>query len=159
MADIISDGNTRVTWVTSIASKSAPTAAELNGGLTLQSTMTPDGLMNFQPSTNKVPNRKLDGLFETSDVGTTSFGDMGLKFYKQSGTDTIFNTLTKYTAGYVVVRKSIAVATAYATSQLVQVYPAKCGETSWLDPEADTEERYMIPILLTDSPVIRAVVA
>lgn len=159
MADIISDGNTRVAWVTSISNTSAPTAAELNAGIVLQSTMTPDGLSGFQPTTADVPNRKLDSTFNTVDTGTVSFSNVELRFYKQSGTDTIYNTLIRGTAGYVAVRRSAPAGGVFATSDKVQIYPAKCGETSWMDPEQDTEERYAIPIKITSQPVIRAVVA
>jgi hypothetical protein len=159
VADIISDGNVRVYWVSAIANTSAPTVAELNAGIALQSTMTPDGLVGFQPKTNDVPNRKLDSTFNTVDVGTVMVSDVALRFYKQTATDTIYNTLTKGTAGFIVIRRSLSSGTAWASSQAVQVWPAKCGETAWLDPEQDTEERYEIPIKITTQPVIRASVA
>lgn len=159
MTDIVSDGNTRVYWVTSIANIAAPTTSELNAGIALQGTMTPDGLVGFQPETADVPNRKLNSRFNTVDTGTVSYSGVALRFYKQTGTDTIYDTLLYGTAGYVVIRKSVAETTAFASSQKVQVYPAKCGETAWMDPEQDTEERYEIPIKITAQPNIRATIA
>jgi hypothetical protein len=50
MADITSDGKTRVYWVTSIANINAPTTTELNAGIDLTSTLTADGLSGFQPT-------------------------------------------------------------------------------------------------------------
>jgi hypothetical protein len=39
------------------------------------------------------------------------------------------------------------------------VYPAKCGETAWLDAEENTDERYEVPIKVTAKPNTRATVA
>lgn len=159
MADVPSDGNVRISWVTTIANTSAPTVAELNAGLLLSPTMTPTGLAGFKPDTNDVPNRRIDGTFNTVDVGSVSVSGTMLELYKQSPTDTIYDTLTYRTSGYLVVRRSIDKATAWASGQKVSVWPSKCGQTAWLDPEADTEERYQIPIKIVSEPVIRAQVA
>lgn len=159
MPDIVSDANTRVSWVTSIANIALPTAAELNAGLVLHSTMTADGLVGFRPETADIPNTKLDSDFNTVDVGRTNLSGTMLRFFKQSGTDTIYDTLTKGTAGYVVVRRSLAASTTWIAAQKCQVYPAKCGETAWLDPEENTDERYEVPIKVTSKPNLRATVA
>lgn len=159
MADITADGKTRVYWVTSIANINAPTTTELNAGIALQSTMTADGLNGFQPATADVDTSSLDSTFSTMVNGRTSFSNTALRLKKQSGTDTIFTTLTRDTAGYVVIRRSLAATTAWASSQAVEVYPALCGEVSRMDPEPNTVERYEIPIKITSSPALRAAVA
>ena len=159
MADIISDGKTRVAWVSAIANIAAPTTTELNAGILLHGTMTDDGLVNFRPTTSSVPNRKLDSTFNTVDVGSVAVGDTALRFYKQDGTDTIYDTLVYLLGGFVVIRRSLAASTAWASVQKLQVWPGRCGELSWLDPETDTEERYEIPIKITIQPNLRSVVA
>lgn len=157
--DITSDGKTRVSWVTSIASQAAPTTTELNAGIALQSTMTADGLNGFQPATADVDTSSLDSTFTTMVNGRTSFSNTALRIKRQSGTDTIFTTLTRDTAGYVVIRRSIAAATAWTSGQAIEVYPALCGEIARLDPGPNTVERYEIPIKITSSPSLRAAVA
>lgn len=160
MADIPSDGNIRVSWVTTISNLALPTVTELNLGLLLTSTMRADGLAGFEPDTADVPNRKLDSTFNSVDVGSIQMSGTMLGFFKQTGTDTIFNTLGKGTAGFVVIRRSLPSATAWASSQLLQgVYPAKCGQRRWLGVEQDTDERYDIPIKITAQPAFDAVVA
>lgn len=159
MSDIVSDGNIRVAWVPAISNIAAPTVAELGGGILLQSTMTDDGLVNFRPETADIKNTKLDSDFNTVDVGRTNITGSMLRFYKQDGTDTIYDTLIKGQAGFVVVRRSLPSSTAWAADQKVAVYPAKCGETAWLDPEENTDERYEIPIKITRKPNLRATVA
>lgn len=159
MADITADGKTRVYWVTTISNINAPTTTELNAGIALQSTMTADGLNGFQPATADVDTSSLDSTFSTMVNGRTSFSNTALRLKKQSGTDTIFTTLTRDTAGYVVIRRSITASTAWASSQAIEVYPALCGEVSRMDPEPNTVERYEIPIKITSSPALRAAVA
>lgn len=159
MPDITSDGKTRVSWVTSIANINAPTTTELNAGILLQSTLTADGLMGLAPDTADVDTSSLASTFNTNVNGRTSFSGTGLRLKKQSGTDTIFTTLVRDTAGYLVVRRSVAESTAWASAQGVEVYPALCGEVKRLDPEPNSVERYEVPLKVTSSPALRAAVA
>jgi hypothetical protein len=159
MADITADGKTRVYWVTTISNINAPTTTELNAGIALQPTMTADGLNGFQPATADVDTSSLDSTFSTMVNGRTSFSNTALRLKRQSGTDTIFTTLVRDTAGYVVIRRSVTASTAWASAQAIEVYPALCGEVSRMDPEPNTVERYEIPIKITSSPALRAAVA
>jgi hypothetical protein len=159
MPDITADGKTRVAWVPTIANINAPTTTELNAGMLLQSTLTADGLMGFAPETADVDTSALDSTFNTNVNGRTSFSNTGLRLKKQSGTDTIFTTLVRDAAGYIVIRRSLASSTAWASTQPCEVYPALCGEVSRVDPEPNTVERYEIPIKVTASPALRAAVA
>jgi hypothetical protein len=164
MPDITGDGKIRVYWVTSIASQNAPTVSELNAGIDLTSTITADGLMGLQPETADVDTSSLASTFNATDNGRVSFSGTKVRLKKQSGTDTIFTTLVKDTAGFLVVRRSVAQATAWTTLQGVEVYPAKCGETARVDFEPNTVERYEIPIKITagtagTGPSLRAAVA
>jgi hypothetical protein len=159
LADITSDGKTRVCWVTSIANINAPTTSELNAGIDLTSTMTADGLSGFNPDTADVDTSSLASTFTTNVNGRTSFSNTQLTLKRQSGTDTIFTTLTRDTAGYVVIRRSVAQATAWTSTQGVEVYPALCEEVSRMDPAPNTVERYIIGIKITSSPALRSAVA
>jgi hypothetical protein len=159
MADITADGKTRVYWVTTIANIAAPTTTELNAGISLQSTLTADGLMGLAPDTADVDTSSLASTFNTNVNGRTSFSGTGLRLKKQSGTDTIFTTLVRDTAGYLVVRRSVAESTAWTSTQACQVYPALCGEVKHLDPEPNTIERYEVPLKITATPNLRAAVA
>jgi hypothetical protein len=159
MADITADGKTRVYWVTSIASQNAPTVAELNAGIALQSTLTADGLNGLNPDTADVDSSALDSTFTTNVNGRTSFSNVTLRFKKQLSGDTIFTTLTRDTAGFLVIRRSIVSTTAWTTAQAIEVYPALCEEVSRIDPAPNTMERYEIGLKITLSPSLRAAVA
>jgi hypothetical protein len=159
MPDITADGKTRVYWVTSIANINSVTTSELNAGIALHSTLTADGLNGFQPATADVDTSALDSTFNTVVNGRTSFDNTTLRLKKQSGTDTIFTTLTRDTTGYVVIRRSVTASTAWASAQAIEVYPALCGEVARMDPEPNSLERYEIPIKITSSPALRSAVA
>jgi hypothetical protein len=159
MPDITADGKTRVYWVTTIANIAAPTTTELNAGISLQATLTADGLAGLKPETADVDTSSLASTFNTNVNGRTSFSGTMLRLKKQSGTDTIFTTLVRDAAGYLVVRRSVAETTAWTTAQGVEVYPALCGEVARMDPEPNTVERYEIPIKVTSTPNLRAAVA
>lgn len=159
MADIPIDGKVRVAWVSTIADISAPTTTELNAGILLQSTMTADGLMGFQPDTASVDTSSLASTFNTATTGRTSFSNMGLRLKKQTGTDTIWETLVRGTEGYVVLRRYVEESTAWASNDEVQVYPMICGETKDLDPEPNTLGRYEVPLFPTLEPDLRSSVA
>ena len=159
MADIPIDGKVRVSAVPAIADISAPTTTELNAGILLQSTMTADGLIGFQPDTAAVDTSSLASTFNTSTVGRTSFSNMMLRIKKQTGTDTAHNTLVRGYEFFVVLRRYVDEADAWASSDDVQVYPAICGETKDLDPEPNSLGRYEVPIFLTSEPDLRSVVA
>lgn len=159
MADILVDGNTRASWVPAVASLTAPTVAELNAGTQLQSTLTADGLIGFEASTAEVDTTSLASTFDTKTIGRDSFSGTMLRLKKQSGTDTIFNTLTRGTAGYIVIRRDVAETTAWTVGQKVEVFPVTCGRERNLPPEANSLRKYEVPTPITSAPELRAVVA
>jgi hypothetical protein len=159
VADIVVDGFTRVAFVTAIANQAAPTTAELNAGILLQSVMTPDGLTGFEPTTADVDNSALNSTFDTKTIGRDSFSGTKLIFKKQSGTDTVYNTLTRATTGFIVVRRYIDNNTAWASTQVVEVYPVIFGQTRNLAPVANSVTKWEVDTKITLSPTIRGAVA
>lgn len=159
MADIPVDGNTRVAFVATIAAIAAPTVAELNAGLLLQSTLTADGLVGFEPDTQDVDTTSLASTFDTKTIGRDVFTGTMLRLKKQTATDTAFNTLTRGTEGHIVVRRDVLETTAWAASQKIEVYPIICGREKHLSPEANTVHRYEMPVKISSAPELRATVA
>lgn len=159
MADVFADGNTRVAFVPAIASLAAPTTTELNAGTLLQSVITSDGLMGFEASSAEVDTTSLASTFNTKTIGRDDFSGTGLRLKKQTSTDTVFNLLTRGTSGYIVIRRGVTETTAWASTQLVEVYPITCGQTKYLAPEANSVQKYEIPTPVTAAPQLRAVVA
>lgn len=159
MADIVADGRTRVAWVPAIANIAAPTTTELNAGMLLQSLLTPDGLAGFQPDTAKVDTSSLASTFSTARNGRTSFDAPMLTLKKQDTGDTAYTTLIRGATGFLAIRTSVTESTAWTSTQALRVFPVECGEVQHVDIEANSLERYQVPLTVTSSPNLRAAVA
>lgn len=160
MVDSLADGRTRVAFVPTIATIAAPTVTELNAGILLQSLITPDGLIGFEPDTADVPTSALNSVYSTVDVGRDSFSGTMLRLKKQTTGDIVYATLgVKGTAGNIVIRRSLAETTAWVSTQAVEVFPIKTGRRRRLAPEENAVEKYEISIKIYQAPEIDAVVA
>jgi hypothetical protein len=115
--------------------------------------------VGFSPETAPVDNSKLNSTFDTKKAGRASFSGDALRFVKQSGTDTVYNTLVREYNTHIVVRRDVTSSTAWTASQTVEVYPSECGEVKNLPPEANAMHKYEVPIFVTTPPNLRAVVA
>lgn len=159
MPDSLADGRTRVAWVPSIANINAPTVAELNAGTLTHANMTPDGLVGFEADTADVDNSALDSTFDTKVAGRASYSGTMLRLKKQTGTDLLYNFFVRDLTGFVVVRRDVAAATAWAAAQAVEVYPAVTGETRLLAPEGNSIRKYEVPIKVSAQPNLRSTTA
>jgi hypothetical protein len=162
VADVISDGMTRVYWVSgasSIANISAPTVAELNAGLSITSQITSDGLEGWEADQARVDNTSLASTTDTERMGRDKLASPMIRFKRQKPTDTIRSTVVKGTMGFIVIRRSVAQATAWAAGDEVQVVPVEAGRRRDLKPEANTMDRFEIPFANHTAPAYDAVVA
>ena len=160
MADIPIDGKVKVYEVATIANLAAPTVIELNAGTQLEHLMTPDGLAGFEPDTAEVDTSALNSTFDTKTTGRASFSGTMLRLKKQAGTDAIYDTLVREYATHIVVRRDGSLASdAWTAADAVEVYPVICGEVRNLPPEANSVQRYEVPVLVNEEPELRAVAA
>lgn len=159
MADSNTDGRIKIWSVPTIANIAAPTTAELNAGTALDGLITPDGLVGFEPDTGDVDNSKINSTFSTTSAGRASFSGTMLRLIKQTGTDTVYNTLVEYYATNIVVRRDVASGTGWTTGDKVEVYPVQCGFTRNLAPEANAVHKYEVVTKITSQPNLRATVA
>lgn len=159
MADVISDGMTRVYWVPSIANIAAPTVAELDAGIALTSLITDDGMEGWEAESARVPNTSLASTTDTERIGRDKLANPMLRFKAQSGSDTVKTTLTRTTLGYIAIRRLLAETTAWTAAQNAQITPVECGRRKDLKPEPNTMARYEIPFANHTAPSFDAVVA
>jgi hypothetical protein len=153
VADIFSDGMTRVAYVAAISNQAAPTTTELNLGILLQSLITADGLVGFEATTADVDNSALDSTFDTVGIGRDSYSGTLLRLKKQTvGADTAYATLIRGATGYIVIRRDVASTTAWTAGDAVEVYPIVCGRRKRLSPEKNTVTRYEVPTKITSAP-------
>ncbi|MEV5347203.1 hypothetical protein [Streptomyces achromogenes] len=159
MADLISDGKTRVAWLSTVANINAPTVAELSAGADYTKRITPDGLKT-DPSTADVDTSSLASTYDTKTVGRVGM-DVELTF-KRGDTvqdDAPFTTLKYGVSGFLVIRRGIPYTTAWATGQKVEVYPITCGEPQNSAPAANEVMKFVSPMKVTDAPATAATVA
>ncbi|MFE7398852.1 hypothetical protein [Streptomyces sp. NPDC057557] len=159
MADLISDGKTRVVWLSTIANINAPTVAELTAGADYTKRITPDGL-KLDPSTADVDTSSLASKFDTKTAGRVGF-DAELTFKRGDNPtdDAPFSTLKYGVSGFLVVRRGVDYATAWTIGQKVEVYPIICGEPANTSPAANEVMKFVSPMKVTDPPATAATVA
>jgi len=159
MSDLVSDGNVRVSFCSTIANIHAPTTTELNAGTALESYITPNGL-NDKATTASVDTSALSSTFGTATAGRRSF-DISIEFKRQTpaANDVAYNLLPYKTSGYLVIRRTLPVATAYASTQTVEVYPVITGEPELSQPAANEVQKFTSNFFLTSDPDTRAVIA
>lgn len=159
MADLISDGKTRVAWLSTCANINAPTVAELNAGADYTKRITPDGL-KVDPSTADVDTSSLASKFDTKTVGRVGYDtEVTFKRGDNPTDDAPYSTLKYGVSGFLVVRRGVDYATAWTVAQKAEVYPITCGEPQNSSPAANEVMKFVSPMKVTDPPATAAVVA
>lgn len=103
MAKIIPNGESWIGFATTLASKTAPTVANIDAA----TNFTPTLISITATSTgNSVPTPTLDTLFETNIPGTSS-ASFSADFYRDtvSTVDTAYTTLVRGTAGFFLISR------------------------------------------------------
>lgn len=159
MADSTTDGRTKVYAVAAIATTGSPTVAELNAGIDLSGLLTPDGLEGFEPDTGDVDNAKLNSTFNSVLPGRVSVSGTLVRLIKQTGTDTVYNTLVYGFSTNIVIRRDVTSTTAWTIGDKVEVWPSACGEVKNLKPAGNEVHKYEIPLKPSAQPNLRATVA
>ncbi|WNI16908.1 hypothetical protein [Actinacidiphila sp. ITFR-21] len=159
MTDVISDGKTRVAIALSLANINAPTVAECTAAQDITPRLTPDGL-KLDPTTADVDTSSLASTFDTKEVGRVGY-DTELTFKRGTTTqeDWPYQNLVYGVHCYVIVRRAVDYATAWAAGQQVEVYPVVCGERANVSPAANEVMKFVSPIKVYAAPATNALVA
>src|SRR5215207_2678346 len=154
------DGKIRVAWVTaSIPNIAAPVAATLNGGSQLAGFITKDGL-TVPADQNNVDVGVLSDTFDAQVPG--SFGgaiEMTGTRNDVDASDTFWNLCVYGTAGFVVVRRGLSAATAFAATQKVEVYPVIMHEPVPAQTGGNTVAQFTISFPVSSQPNLKATAA
>lgn len=146
MADIVADGKTRLSWVTTISNTAAPTTSELNAGVALETYVTPDGLQ-LDTKTDAVDNTAINSTQNTSLAGRRN-DDVSLTMKLQGQAAAPWTTFASKPSGYLVVRRSVDSATAWTASQKVQVYPCQAADRALISPAANEVEKFSVSFFI-----------
>lgn len=157
MADITTDGKTRICWVPTISNIAAPTVAEIGAGVDLEDYITPDG-MTFDFSNSAVDVTALSGTFSASLPGRQEL-TTELTLKDQGRANEPWSTFAGKPDGYLVVRRNVDVSQAYAASDLVEVYVVQAGQRKPMAPAANEVAKFSVGFFHTGTPDKSAVVA
>ncbi|WP_326565075.1 hypothetical protein VSH64_24855 [Amycolatopsis rhabdoformis] len=159
MADMLTDGAIKVTYVPTIANIAAPTVAELGAGLDLECLITADGLnVTVDEETVSIP--KLCDTTNSEAPGRATYS-IDFTFVRKTvtGEDEAWATMVRKTPGFIVFRYGPLATQAYAAADPVQVFPGQSGERRPLQPEANSAVKFSSKWFVDDVPDLDAVVA
>jgi hypothetical protein len=139
-------------WATTVASTSAPTAANITAATRLIGVTAYD----TPASESEVDVSDIDSLYDTSVVGTTKAGPISITFKRDDTADTMWDLFdTPRVAGFLI--KSIE-GPAVATSK-VEVYPAQVGQRRPEGYARNAAQKFGVSFYVTSEPNLDAVVA
>lgn len=150
----------RVYFVPTVASKTAPTVAEINAGTDLTPFLTRDGL------DTPLDGSTIDTAGANSRYNSTGRGSYGgqplvVKMFRDSvpADDDAWTTLPAGTTGNLVVRRFGGSTTAFAAAQKVEVWPIEVSTRKPL-PIADNEaQKFEAHLAVPTPPELDATVA
>jgi hypothetical protein len=142
MADMLSDGNIRVSYVPAIANQAAPTTTELNAGTDLSCLIMGDGL-DISGDEGVVSAPKLCETTVSEQPGRAKT-TVKLTCVRKTilAEDIAWTTLQRGLQGYLVVRRGPTYATAWTIAQKVEVYPGTFGKRMPQKPEQNGVEKF-----------------
>jgi hypothetical protein len=160
-ADLLSDGNIKVTWAVAVANILAPTVAELTAGtaVSLECLITLAGL-DIKGDTASVDNTALCSTDDTEEPGRVSYQiEIEAKRKDTTLADLAWNTLVDRALGYLVVRRSTSASTAWTVGQPCEVYPVRCGRPIMSMPEKNSAQKFKVKLFNNATAQSRATVA
>lgn len=157
MARWANDGMIRIQVVATIANIALPTTTELNAGTNVTNFVTKDGL-TVPANQNYVDNSSLAETFDAQVVGSFG-GPVQLTGIRDAATDTFWNLVVYGTNTYLVVRRGIATATAYASAQPLEVYPIQWHMALPMQTASNEQGRFTASAAVRSQPNLAAAVA
>ena len=157
MSNYIHEGMTKVAWVVTLSSVSAPSAAQLTAGTDITTFITKDGL-NISLTQNNVENTSLAETFDSQLVGSWG-GDPSITFKRNNASDTAWDLFEWGAVGFLVVRRGVLFSTAFAAAQKVEVYPAQAHEPVPNNTAANAQSTATVKFAITAQPDLHAVAA
>lgn len=153
MARVIYEANTKVYWATTVASITAPTAANITAAVNLSPFIAKDGVA-VNISTNNVDSATIDDSFDAQLVGSWG-ADVKLTMFRDDVTDTAWNLCVYGTAGFLIISRF---GPAVVGSD-VEVYPAEMHQPAMENSSANSQQRFVEAFAVTSEPELNAIVA
>ena len=157
MSRLIPNENTWVGFTPTVASKSAPTAANITAAVNLTHYLIS---LNASARGNTVPTPAFDTLFETSIPGTVQ-ASFDADFYRDDEEDLAWETLPRSTEGFFIVSRFGGTGTGGApvATDTVEVWPVMVVSRTSANMASNTVMTFTVSCSVPDEPAENAVVA
>lgn len=156
MARFVYEQKTNVYWLTSISTTSTPRVNELTAGTNLTNFVAKDGV-EVNINTNNVDSATIAQIFDAQATGSWG-ADLKLTMFRDTSTDTAWNTCVYGTAGYVVIDRFSTSGSTPSNGAKVEVWPAQMHQPSPLNSAANEVVKFVEVFAVTSQPNLSAVV-
>lgn len=155
MAKVASEEKVKVYWLPTVASKAAPTVANIAAGTNLTPFVPTDGI-DISPSQNNASISMIDSGFTAEQVGTYGYAiTLTLTRDDVGADDDAWALFERGLRGYLLVSRFGA---PVATSR-VEVYPCEAHDPAPVAPAENDFQKMTVMLAVHDTPEIKAVVA
>jgi hypothetical protein len=152
-------GWTRILLAPAVATLNAPTLAELAAANDVTRYVTDDGL-NLPTNTEEIPQGAWAQDLIPSLPGRYSYSGGTLRGYRHRPPSDQFYTLCSLRSHwFLVVRRGVAVATAFTVGQALEVYEIHCGRRATMPTRSGEAVTFVVPITVqadTDTAAVHA---
>ena len=157
MTRLIPNENTWVGFATTVASVSAPTAANITAAEDLTGFVIS---LNASSRGNTVPTPSFDSLFETSTAGTNA-ATFDADFYRDDDDDTAWETLPRQTEGYFIISRfgGAGANNMPIAADIVEVWPVMVTSRTMANMSNNTVLTFTVSCAVIAEPDEDAVVA
>lgn len=155
MPKAASEGKTKVYWLPAVASKTAPTNANITAGTPLTPFLPTSGVA-IDWTQNNASIDMLDASFTPEVIGTEG-ATIALTFTRDdvAANDTAWNLFVRGTNGFILVSRFGAP----VTGTKVEVYPVQCHRPTPLAPATNEFQQARVTLAVHDTPELNATVA
>lgn len=155
MARYFARGLSKVYWVTTISSLSAPTVAEITAGVNLtpgtEESIAEITGFDFQQNPIGVPD--FSGTFDAQIGGPDTTGNSSLTFYDTTTTRTVRTALAKGTSGFLVFMDL-----GFTATKKAEVWPAQSLGTNQMRTLGAEAAKFQVPFAITATPTQSATI-
>lgn len=155
MARLISNGEVRVWWVTTIADPAAPTVAEIGAGTDITPFMSS---LDTPLDGNAVDASDLSSAFNKTVAGKFG-GNVNAEMYRDDTADDAFDLFPRNTTGFIVIRRFGGSDTAEASGDLVDVWNLRVITRSDVALDDESVQAFTANFAALDEPDINVAVA
>jgi hypothetical protein len=157
MPQYSNDGMIRVQFAPSVANIALPLVTEANAGTHITPFLTKDGLTT-PADQNNVDVGTLAETFDAQTVGTFG-GALEMTGIRNNTADTLWNLIVYGLTGFIIVRRGVPTASAFAASQKVEVFPVVFHEPIPAQTGGNESSRFAVSAPVTSQPNLKATMA